>query len=440
MSEILLGKPLGKKSSENNQTKSRNYNLDSIRRTGLTWKLQSYREKENMTYSDDSHLITIAPTGTGKGRSAVIPNLLNYTGPVITIDPKGENYMVTSKRRKEMGQKVYKLDPFNIVDSESDGLNPMDIFALNNSELVSDAQMLSDLMSLDNTSSEHKFWDISACALLSGVIGYISSGLESEHRNYSKLYNVLHSDDVVYNLAVVLDTLGKEIHPMAYAEIASFLQKADKERSGVLSTATSYLKAFSSELVFKALDKSSFDLKEIVNGDPISIYIIIPPDKLRSHSSILRLWVGTFLKAIMSRKRIPKQRTLFILDECAQLGSFPFLESIITLSRGYGLQAWTFWQDLSQIKKLYDVGWSTMVNNCAVLQIFGTNNFNVALDCSELIGIDSDDIRDLKSSEQIVVINGKPLKSSKFDYLSDKEFEKKYSKNPYYVNIGFQPY
>ncbi|MGK7296029.1 MAG: type IV secretory system conjugative DNA transfer family protein, partial [Candidatus Wenzhouxiangella sp. M2_3B_020] len=61
----------------------------------------------------EGHLMTIAPTGTGKGRSAIIPTLLSYPGPVIVIDPKGENYQVTARRRREMGQRVFKLDPFS---------------------------------------------------------------------------------------------------------------------------------------------------------------------------------------------------------------------------------------------------------------------------------------------------------------------------------------
>jgi Type IV secretory system Conjugative DNA transfer len=40
-------------------------------------------------YQGDSHLMTIAPTGAGKGVGVIIPNLLRYTGTVIAIDPKG---------------------------------------------------------------------------------------------------------------------------------------------------------------------------------------------------------------------------------------------------------------------------------------------------------------------------------------------------------------
>src|SRR5262245_47095871 len=40
-------------------------------------------------YAEDRHLVTIAPTGAGKGRGVIIPNLLRFEGSVIVIDPKG---------------------------------------------------------------------------------------------------------------------------------------------------------------------------------------------------------------------------------------------------------------------------------------------------------------------------------------------------------------
>lgn len=49
----------------------------------------------------EGHLMTIAPTGAGKGVSASIPACLTWQGPLIVIDPKGEHYAVTARRRRE---------------------------------------------------------------------------------------------------------------------------------------------------------------------------------------------------------------------------------------------------------------------------------------------------------------------------------------------------
>ena len=75
-------------------------------------------------YTGDAHLLTIAPTGAGKGIGCVIPNLLAYSGSVLVTDPKGENYAVTAGRRRAMGQRVMALDPFGLVGGSA-CFNPM---------------------------------------------------------------------------------------------------------------------------------------------------------------------------------------------------------------------------------------------------------------------------------------------------------------------------
>ena len=45
--------------------------------------------------------------------------------------------------------------------------------------------------------------------------------------------------------------------------------------------------------------------------------------------------------------------------EAAQLGTLGALRQAVTLLRGYGLQVWSFWQDLSQVRNLYPQDWQT---------------------------------------------------------------------------------
>ena len=68
--------------------------------------------RDFLLYSGEGHLCTVAPTRSGKGVSAIVPNLSHYRGTTIVLDPKGENYDITARGRREMGHRVYKLDPF----------------------------------------------------------------------------------------------------------------------------------------------------------------------------------------------------------------------------------------------------------------------------------------------------------------------------------------
>jgi len=379
----------------------------------------------------------VAPTRSGKGRGVIVPNLLHYTGPVVVLDPKGENYQVTARRRREMGQQVVKLDPFHVLDDWSDGLNPFDVFTLPRADIVTDGQMLAHLLAAGNLNGREPFWDLNGCGLLTGVITYVATVKEPAERNLNEVCKVLTSDDVVYNLAVVLDTVGKRLKKHSYQEIASFLQMPDMTRGGVLATAESYIKPFLSERVEATFAKSAFPVSDVVEGKPLSIYLILPPDKLQSHKALLKLWVGTLLKAITSRSEAPALRTLFLLDECGQLGNFPFLETMITLSAGYGVWCWSFWQDLSQLKAAYPTSWENILNNCGVVQTFGIHNRAMATQWGQYLHHDADALHTLEPHEQVVAIHGQPeRRSRRMDYLSDPLFKGQFDANRFHVRAN----
>jgi type IV secretion system protein VirD4 len=125
----------------------------------------------------------------------------------------------------------------------------------------------------------------------------------------------------------------------------------------------------------------------------------------------------------MRRTTMPRQRTLFLLDECAQLGSLPALRQAITLLRGSGLQTWTFWQDLSQLRQLYPNDWQTIVNNSGVLQVFGLANHNMATEWSELLGLRREELAKLAREDTAVMRQGQgSVVCRRPDYLKDEVF------------------
>ena len=393
---------------------------------------------DRIDYTGDAHLLTVAPTGAGKGRGVAIPTLLTYPGPVIAFDPKGELYPITARRRRELGQKVYCLDPFGLVTDSTDVLNPLDLFSLAGADIDSDAQMLANLLSVGNRGVKDPFWDLNGCGLHSGVIGHLAKLHSTDPQGFARVCQILMSEDVVYNLAVLLDTVGKQMPPMAYREIASFLQLSERDtRPGVLATAQSYIKPLHGERVTRALDKSTVPLDAIVRGDPLTLYVVIPPDKLDSHKGLLKLWVGTLLKAVMTRRQIPHLRTLFLLDEIAQIGHFPLLETVITLCRGYGVQCWTFWQDLAQLQGHYPTAWRTILNNSGVVQVFGMNNLKMASDWAEYLPYPDEHLLSLGRNEQVLLMQGEEaLTAGQLDYLRDLAFTGLADPNPFFAGCG----
>src|SRR3546814_13098496 len=116
-----------------------------------------------------------------------------------------------------------------------------------------------------------------------------------------------------------------------------------------------------------ATERSSIDFDAVTRGDPLTIYIVMPPHMLGPHGRLLRLWVGALMTAIMRRRARPEASTLFVLDEAAQLGTFNELPQAVTLLRGYWLKPWSFWQDAPHLQYLSPDDWPPMVTNHQVV-------------------------------------------------------------------------
>jgi type IV secretion system protein VirD4 len=413
------------------------WNVSSRGRFGFASGDQPPSAGEPVCYRGDNHLMTVAPTGAGKGRGVIIPNLLGYPGPAVIIDPKGEAYQTTARRRRQMGQEVVVLDPFRVVAETSDRLNPLDVFDLPGAVVDCDAEMMASLLSMGHHFTRDPFWSDSATGVVSGLIAHVGTTAQTpEERTLNRLRQYLSHDDMDHQLAHLLDQKAVK-NQLARDEIVGYLSHPAKEtRPSVRTTACTYVKALGSASVAATLGPSSFKLSDVVNGKPMTIYVVIPPEKLESHRALLRLWVGTLLTAVTSRRVIPPARTLFILDESAQLGTLGALKQAITLLRGYGLQVWTFWQDLSQLKTLYANDWQTMLNNSGVLQIFGLNNHLMAKEWAEVMGVEAPELAALDRADAALFVQGEYQRCRRPDYLRDRVFRGQYDDNPRFALLN----
>jgi type IV secretion system protein VirD4 len=390
-----------------------------------------------LVYEGDGPICCIAPTGAGKGRDFLVPVLLTWPGSVICIDIKGELHAVTARARRALGQRVAVLDPFGVTGAQGDRMNPFDLFDLDGSILDCDAEMLAAQVAAGHEFTTEPFWTDTASGLISGLIAHIATAHTRETRNLTALRSYLYSDDLSYQLAVLLDA-KKYRSEFVRDEFVGFLHHcAERTRDSVLSTATTYVKALGSTPVAKALETSTIDLADVIAGRPLSIYIVIPPGKLKSHRALTRLWVSTLLTAVMSRKAIPERRTLFVLDEAAQLGAgFEPLLTAATLLRGYGLQLVTCWQDVSQIKSRYPADWQSILNNAGVLLMFGIGHYAAARESAELIGMPPHELTKLGEEDAALSVRGEGTRTiRRLNYLRDPLFAGKFDPNPYFARV-----
>lgn len=360
-----------------------------------------------IVYDGDMHALTVAPTRTGKGASAIIPNLLRSNSSILVIDPKGENARRTTAKRIAMGQKVYVVDPWGI-SAEPDqfgagidrkllcGFDPLAFLDPHDPDLVSDAMLLAE--SLIVPSSQEPFWTDEAKALVHGFILYVVTEEDEQNdRTLARVRDIMSLPMALPDETNKVGTLDEIIIKMSVSDhlvvrqaAARLAQKAEKEFAGVMSSAQSNTHFLDSPKIRESLSKSSFrfaDLKTDPQG--VTVYLVLPLDRLQTFHRWLRLVITS---ALIDLTRTPiqpdKPPVRAILDEFAALGNLKLIETAYGTMAGLGVQLWVLTQDLSQLMKLYgEKSWQTFVSNAGVLQYFGSRDYETAKYAEHLCGM-----------------------------------------------------
>lgn len=342
-----------------------------------------------LRYNGDGHLVTIAPTRSGKGVSVIIPNLLTYPGSVVVTDPKGENYAVTARRRQELGTTVVAFDPFGVVGGTA-AFNPVEMIDTGSADAVDNARLLADMLVVIDSkeSGEAAFWNEEARALLTGLILYVAAEASPSLRTLPHLRTLLTLPPTLFTELLTRMSASDAANGLVARAAARLLQKAEKERSGVISSAQSHTHFLDSMRMTTVLSHSTVDLATL-NYTATSLFLILPPERLESYHRWIRLMIASCLHAVTRTARPAKperNRIVFLIDEFGHLGRLRPIEQHIGLAAGYGVSFWLFVQDLSQLKSVYAQRWSTFLANADILQTFGANDWDTAEYISKMTG------------------------------------------------------
>ncbi len=356
-----------------------------IRKLGLRAKegiLLGNDKKGYLIAAGYQHILLFAPTGSGKGVGFAIPNCLFWKESLICHDIKLENFDLASGWRvKELQQKVFVWSP-----ADSDGIshcyNPMDWVSKKPGQMVDDVQKLANLLL-----PKREFWENEARTLCTAVMLYLCSA-NDKVASFGQVVRELRSDDFAYNMAVVLDTLGDKISPVAYMNLAAFLQKADKERSGVMSTMSSGLELWANPIIDVTTSRSDFDVQQM-KKKPTTVFCGITPDNIQRLKSLMAMFyqqATEFLSKRMPGKDEP-YGVLFFMDEFPTLGKLEQFLAGIAYFRGYHVRLFLVIQDTQQLKGAYeDAGMNSFLSNATYRITFAANNMETAKLISDLVG------------------------------------------------------
>jgi len=343
----------------------------------------------------DSMMLTVAAMGGGKSLYAAWNTLLMWPGGAFVLDPKGEHAQrcVYEKKGQLIGNHI--IDPWSEVPhlyTKSATFNPLEEIDITSPNARDDIFQIveSCIMQEASENANSKHFRENAQKIMTGVIVHILSEFPKSKHNLPTVYDTILTgdpdgvasnpkafDELVDRMAVN-EAMGR-----AAMDAAKVLKEAgENERGGFITTLATGLSWVNTPVLRPILMRSSFKMRDI-KEKRARVYVVIPFEHMKPHARFLRTLVS--LGLVSCREPVEHDyKTLFLLDEFPQLGTFkPIKEGLVTL-RSRNVKIWMHLQNLGQLKERYN-NWQDFMSSCDK-QFFAVNDLTTAEEISKMLG------------------------------------------------------
>ncbi|NKQ12651.1 conjugal transfer protein TraG [Pseudomonas sp. SST3] len=444
---------------------------NDIRKAGLdrpAGVLLGLYDDQYLRHDGPEHVLAFAPTRSGKGVGLVVPTLLSWPASAVIHDIKGENWNLTAGWRSRFSHCLL----FNPTDPLSAAYNPL-LEVRRGAHEVRDVQNIADiLVDPEGALERRNHWEKTSHALLVGAILHVLYA--GEDKTLRGVANFLSDPECPFEVTLhrMMTTrhLGDETHPVVASAAREVLNKSDNERSGVLSTAMSFLGLYRDPTVAQVTSHCDWRIADLIAAEhPVSLYLVVPPSDISRTKPLIRLilnQIGRRLTESLDGSDGVQRRhkLLLMLDEFPALGRLDFFESALAFMAGYGLRAFLISQSLNQIDKAYGQNHS-ILDNCHVRVTFATNDERTAKRISETLGTATElraqrnyaghrlapwlghlmvsrqetarplltpgEVMQLPPDEAVVMVSSvAPIKARKLRYYSDANFKRRVLPSP----------
>jgi type IV secretion system protein VirD4 len=365
-------------------------------------KLTKWYQEENVVYlrhNGPEHVLAFAPTRSGKGVGLVIPTLLSWAASAVIFDIKGENWHLTSGwRRQYAGNLCLKFDPASPEGSVR--FNPLAEVRILTDYEVSDVQNLITMVVDPDGKGLNDHWAKTGHALLVGAVLHCLYVQRAAGR-VATLLDVAQtlSDpskpiEETFNEMLTYAHTSNGVHPVVAASARDMLNKAENERSGVLSTAMSFLTLYRDPIVAKNTEVSDFKIRDLMNHEkPISLYLVVSPSDKERLKPLIRLLLNQIVRTLTEKMEFKdgqavkhyKHRLLLLIDEFPTLGKLEIIQETLAFMASYGIKAYLIIQDLSQLYAAYSKD-ESIISNCHIRIAYAPNKIETAKLLSEMLG------------------------------------------------------
>ena len=357
-----------------------------------------------LRHTGPEHVLVVAPTRSGKGIGVVIPTLLSYEGAVLVLDIKGENWLLSAGWRQKNIGPCLRFEPTCDAD-DCCKYNPLREIAIGTPYETKDIQNVATMICDPDGKAGDDHWVSNAKTLLTGAITHECYCARNENREPSmvNVRSTIADGDIDGSLTMWRDTKhiknkdGVYItHPTVDSVALEMMQKADKERSSIYSTAITRLSLWLDPIIVKNTSESSFRINDLVDNEkPTSLYIVIPPSDLIRLRPLLRLLITQVLLGLTDRmiadnehggvKSTHKHQLVMLLDEASRLAKLDTLVEGFTYMASYGLKACLIYQSYKQPLDIYGKD-QTLTGNFHVHVVYAPNEDEDAKIISEKCG------------------------------------------------------
>jgi type IV secretion system protein VirD4 len=449
-----------------------------IRKAGLTNPAGVFlglHDGQYLRHEGPEHVLTFAPTRSGKGVGLVVPTLLSWPASAVIHDIKGENWQITAGWRSRFSHCLL----FNPTDPQSAAYNPL-LEVRRGTHEVRDVQNIADiLVDPEGALEKRNHWEKTSHALLVGAILHVLYA--GEDKTLRGVANFMSDPACPFELTLhrMMTTrhMGDAPHPVVASAAREVLNKSDNERSGVLSTAMSFLGLYRDPTVAEVTSRCDWRIADLISAEhPVSLYLVVPPSDISRTKPLIRLilnQIGRRLTESLDGSDGVERRhkLLLMLDEFPALGRLDFFESALAFMAGYGLRAFLISQSLNQIDKAYGQNHS-ILDNCHVRVTFATNDERTAKRISETLGTATElraqrnyaghrlapwlghlmvsrqetarplltpgEVMQLPTDESVVMVSGQaPIKAKKLRYYADANFKRRVLPPPTLTDGGY---
>lgn len=354
--------------------------------------------------------LIVGGSGAGKSSAYIIPNVLKMLGSYIIVDPLGEIYDKTHKYLKDNGYKIKVLNYKNrTLKKSTDKEDEYQYNPIKHIKSDSDIENLANIIVGDDGD---EFWNDASKSLIKAIIYYV---IENESKKdlltCFKLLGLPRE-----NLFANFDIF--EENTKAYKYYTILRTFPEKTYQSIASTAILKLSFVINGIEEDENDNDELDFEKL-REEKIAIFLMMN----ENHNEDIKfnnVFISQFL-ATYSVENIGKERIYMILDEFGIGKIYDFIRNL-ELARSRNMSISLITNNIENIKEIYGIGFYNLMNSIDTQLLLGTSIKTDIMYFSELLGIDSEFIKDdLKNDELLIYEKGlRPILAEK-DYFFTNE-------------------